>query len=141
MKEEEKRSGSAHKRIGEMAGGTAAECAMVCCCCPCAVMHLLVLAVYKVPTGLCRKIWRKKKRERLLRKKKKQEDSWKSMKNNKNILFGAYDDDDDDDKKFDGKDDDGLREAADFETEMWDRFYGAGFWRAPSQREEDEQKK
>ncbi|XP_049409738.1 uncharacterized protein LOC125872960 [Solanum stenotomum] len=139
MKEEEKekRSCSTHKRIGEVAGGTAAECAMVCCCCPCTVMHLLVLAVYKVPTGLCRNIWRKKKQERLLRKKKKEEDSWKSMKNNKNVYLGAYDEDDGDREKFDGEDDDGVREAADFETEMWDRFYGAGFWRTLSQREED----
>lgn len=72
-----------------------------------------------------------------MRKKKKQEDSSKSMKNNKNILLGAYDDVGDGEKKFDGRDEDGVREAADFETEMWDRFYGAGFWRAPSQREAD----
>lgn len=56
------------------------------------------------------------------------------MKSNKNVYLGAYDDDH---KKFDGEDDDGVREAADFETEMWDRFYGTGFWRTPSQREED----
>lgn len=72
------------------------------------------------------------------KKKKKEEDSWKSMKNNKNVYLGAYDDDDNDDqKKFDGEADNGVREAADFETEMWDRFYGAGFWRTLSQREED----
>lgn len=138
MKEEEEekqRSGSTHKRIGEVVGGTAAECAMVCCCCPCAVMHFLVLAVYKVPTGLCRKMWRKKKRKRLLRNKKKEEDSWKAMKKNKSDLLGVYNE-----EEFDGEDDgdyDGVREAADFETEMWDRFYGAGFWRTPSQKEAD----
>ena len=31
--------------------------------------------------------------------------------------------------------DDGCTEAVDMENEMWDRFYGTGFWRSPSQRE------
>ncbi|KAJ8559694.1 hypothetical protein K7X08_003752 [Anisodus acutangulus] len=99
--EEEKRSCSTHKRI-----------------------------VYKVPMGLCRKMWRRKKKERLLKKKKKDEDLWKSMKNNnKNGFIGEYGNDD--------GDDDGVREVVEFETEMWDRFYRAGFWRTPSQRQED----
>ncbi|KAB8709318.1 hypothetical protein FH972_026398 [Carpinus fangiana] len=36
------------RRIREVAGGTAAECPAICCC-PCSVMKLLILAVYKVP--------------------------------------------------------------------------------------------
>ncbi|CAN4099055.1 unnamed protein product [Withania somnifera] len=129
---EEKKSYSTHKRMGEVAGGTVAECAMVCCCCPCTVMHFLVLAVYKVPTEIFRKIGRKKKQERLLMKKKEGYASWKSMKNNKKFDGG------DKKKKFDGEDDDdGVRDVADFEMEMWDQFYGAGFWRTPSYREED----
>lgn len=62
------------------------------------------------------------------KKKRKEEDSWKSMKNNGDVDGG--------DEEFDGGYDDGVREVADFETEMWDRFDGAGFWRAPSQRED-----
>lgn len=49
--------------------------------------------------------------------------------------LGAYDDGDE--EEHGGEDDGRVREVADFETEMWDRFYGAGFWRTPSQREED----
>lgn len=132
-KEDEKRSGSQHKRIGEVAGGTAAECAMVCCCCPCTVLHFLILALYKVPAGLCRKAWRnKKKRKKLLTKQKNIDDS-----------LGVYYTDDE--KEFDagnGDDDDhdrGSPETAEFESEMWNRFYGGtGFGRSSSQREEQQ---
>ncbi|KAG6432742.1 hypothetical protein SASPL_104328 [Salvia splendens] len=41
-------------------GQTAGECAALCCCCPCAVVDVLVLAVYRLPTG----IWRKKQRSK-----------------------------------------------------------------------------
>ncbi|KAK3020144.1 hypothetical protein RJ639_003252 [Escallonia herrerae] len=58
------KDGRNRDRIGEVAGGTAAECAAVCFCCPCAVVNLLVLAVYRVPVGLCRKAWRRRKRKR-----------------------------------------------------------------------------
>ncbi|KAI9073010.1 hypothetical protein K1719_044677 [Acacia pycnantha] len=40
---------------GEVAGGTAAECTAIFCCLPCTVMDMVVLVVYKVPAGLCRK--------------------------------------------------------------------------------------
>ncbi|KAG2272253.1 hypothetical protein Bca52824_066808 [Brassica carinata] len=33
----------------EFCGGTTASCAAVCCCCPCGLVNLLVLAIYKVP--------------------------------------------------------------------------------------------
>ncbi|KAL3535999.1 hypothetical protein ACH5RR_004460, partial [Cinchona calisaya] len=52
------------KRVAEVLGGTAAECAAICCCCPCGLVNLLVLAVYKVPAGLCRKALRKKRQRR-----------------------------------------------------------------------------
>ncbi|KAL4576846.1 hypothetical protein LXL04_012946 [Taraxacum kok-saghyz] len=55
-------------RLAEVAGGTTAECAAVVCCFPCTVVHFLVLAVYKVPAGLCRKALRKKRRRRLKKK-------------------------------------------------------------------------
>ncbi|KAK3225281.1 hypothetical protein Dsin_005143 [Dipteronia sinensis] len=54
------------KKFGETVGGTATECTVVCCCCPFTVMNLLVLAVYKVQAGLCKKAWRRqRKRQRL----------------------------------------------------------------------------
>ncbi|KAE8056913.1 hypothetical protein FH972_013645 [Carpinus fangiana] len=58
------------QRIGEVAGGTATKCATICCCCPCSVMNLLVLTVYKVPAGLRREAWKHRKRQRLIKKKK-----------------------------------------------------------------------
>ncbi|TKY66997.1 hypothetical protein E2542_SST09888 [Spatholobus suberectus] len=56
-----------HKRrgVGEVAGGAAADCAAVCCCCPCAVLNLVVLAVYRVPAGLVKKAAHKRRRRRL----------------------------------------------------------------------------
>ncbi|XP_062172130.1 uncharacterized protein LOC133877750 [Alnus glutinosa] len=131
------------RRLGEMAGGTAAECAAVCCCCPCSVMNLLVLAVYKVPAGLCRKAWKQRKRHRLIK-----------MKNQKHMTTGLLPhrpgsavvgptcaeleaemkrpigvEDEDEDMG------DGGTDAVDLEKEMWDRFFAGGFWRSPSQRE------
>nr|GLL37350.1 uncharacterized protein LOC109173786 [Ipomoea trifida] len=65
--------GRAHRPVGEFAGGTAAECAMVCCC-PCAVLDFLVFAFYRVPVGMCRKAWRRIKQKRLLMKRRKMEE-------------------------------------------------------------------
>ncbi|KAL0370244.1 UNVERIFIED_CONTAM: hypothetical protein Sangu_0342500 [Sesamum angustifolium] len=62
----EAKNGSSNGRWSRI-GETAGECAAVCCCCPCGMVHLLILAVYRLPAGL----WRKKKRERLLKKKRK----------------------------------------------------------------------
>ncbi|KAE8037643.1 hypothetical protein FH972_010216 [Carpinus fangiana] len=136
------------RRIGEVAGGTAAECAAICCCCPCSVMNLLVLAVYKVPAGLCRKAWKQRKRQRMIIKKKppKQKMMTTGLLSHRpgsavvgptRAEFGAAemmkrpsgDEDKEDDEKGDG-----ATEAVDLEKEMWDRFFG-GFWRNPSQRE------
>ncbi|XP_027178147.1 uncharacterized protein LOC113777312 [Coffea eugenioides] len=120
------------RTIGEVAGVTTAECAAVCCCCPCAVMHLLILAVYKVPKGLCKKAWKKNKRKRLLKKKKK------NLEENKSGPNGTHHDDDE--SSSDDYDDNqkgvGVMDAVDLDSEMWDRFYGAGFWRSHSQRED-----
>ncbi|GAB2272601.1 hypothetical protein Dimus_007423 [Dionaea muscipula] len=63
-----KSSSTGSQRFAEVAGGTAAECAAVCCCCPCGIVDLLVLAVYKVPAGLCRKALRSRRRRRLIKK-------------------------------------------------------------------------
>ncbi|XP_021800058.1 uncharacterized protein LOC110744399 [Prunus avium] len=124
-------------RVGEVAGGAAAECAAVCCCCPCSVMNLLILTVYKVPRGLCRKAWAhsKKKRRRVAQKKG-------LLQPRPNGLAGGVLYKDDVDVKRDADDDgdvkksDAESEGADLlEKEMWARFYEAGFWRSTSQRE------
>lgn len=125
------------KKFGEVAGGTAAECTAVCCCCPCSVMELLVLALYKVPTGLCKKAWRRRKRQRL-------------MKKNPRLLLGTAEGgptreevEAELDRMVgkggpDGGDEDnnnGCTETVEMDNEMWKRFYGTGFWRSPSQGE------
>jgi hypothetical protein len=121
--------------FGEVAGGTAAGCAAVCCCCPCTVINLLVLAVYKVPVSLCRKA---KKRQRLRRKQKERsllsrassglsrDEGWE--KEAREIMEKG--------KCCDqhNHDPNGETDAVDLEKEMWDQFYNTGFWRSPSQR-------
>ncbi|KAJ8565209.1 hypothetical protein K7X08_007785 [Anisodus acutangulus] len=62
------RGGFRKARFAEVAGVTAAECTAVFCCCPCGLVNLLVLAVYKLPAGLCRKALRRKRRRRLMKK-------------------------------------------------------------------------
>ncbi|GKU98920.1 hypothetical protein SLEP1_g11855 [Rubroshorea leprosula] len=42
----------------------------VCYCCSCTMMELLVLGFYKVPTGLCKKVWKKRKHRQILKMKK-----------------------------------------------------------------------
>ncbi|CAN4119131.1 unnamed protein product [Withania somnifera] len=139
IKENESGSGRGgqNKRIGEVAGGTTAECAIVCCCCPCTVLNFLLLVMYKVPAGLCRKVWRNRKRKKVLKKKN-------NIDNDCNGVY--YTDDHKDYFDLGGgniNDDDcdgGSTETAKFETEMWHRFHrGVGFGRSSSQREEEEQ--
>ncbi|WMV56243.1 hypothetical protein MTR67_049628 [Solanum verrucosum] len=92
---------------------------MVCCCCPCTVLHFLLLALYKVPTGLCRKAWRNKKRKKVLKKKN-------NINNSPDVFYtddGDYYihvDKDCSDVTGDGDNHDGRSsETAEFETEIW----------------------
>ncbi|KAG2272254.1 hypothetical protein Bca52824_066809 [Brassica carinata] len=114
----------------EFCGGTTASCAAVCCCCPCGLVNLLVLADPSAAS-----------------------DQREVFQNSEFAIHpvdsnDVSDEDDDDflDLKYFGKSAAaGL--ATDYETdeddeavlalekEMWNRFYGAGFWRSPSQRE------
>ncbi|KAI3461229.1 hypothetical protein Pfo_017892 [Paulownia fortunei] len=123
-------TGGSWSRMGETTG----ECAAVCCCCPCAMMDLLILAVYRLPTGL----WRKKKRKRLLTKRRKS--SSEDRKNRrKSNSFGFYTDEEEEEEEESGEGEDyrGKNDAVEWDNEMWERFYGAGFWRSASQREDD----
>ncbi|KAI3443348.1 hypothetical protein Pfo_000013 [Paulownia fortunei] len=124
------RGGRRKVRLAEVAGGTTAECAAVCCCCPCGLVNLLVLAVYKVPAGLCRKALRRKRHLRLMKKgllpprkcgcdeKEVQVHPVTSPLAMVNAMESVSDN----------------KEVIELEKEMWDKFYGAGFWRSPSQR-------
>ncbi|XVF19589.1 hypothetical protein REPUB_Repub11eG0123900 [Reevesia pubescens] len=122
--EEDQKKG---KKVGEVVGGTTAECAAVCCCCPCSVMNLLILGLYKVPTGLCKKAWKRRKRQRLMKKNQglfldpaKGESTRAEMEAELDRIVG----------KGAG---DGCNGVVDFEKEMSDRFGGTGFWRSCSQ--------
>ncbi|XP_059296147.1 uncharacterized protein LOC132049392 [Lycium ferocissimum] len=125
-------------RFAEVAGGTTAECAAVACCCPCGIVNLLVLAVYKVPAGLCRKALRKNRRNRLMKKGLLPASAAKGHCSCDEVelihtypisspiaVVGGGGNLESDDK-----------DAVELEKEMWDKFYGAGFWRSPSQRSE-----
>ncbi|XP_051131182.1 uncharacterized protein LOC127251504 [Andrographis paniculata] len=118
-------------RLAEVAGGTTAECAAVACCCPCGLVHLFVLAAFKLPAGLCRKALRRRRRRRQIQNagllappRKCSCDDSVMMHihpvSNPAAMVNAIDSDN--------------SEVIELEKEMWDRFYGAGFWRSPSQR-------
>ena len=62
------KKGKERRQIAEEVGGTTAECAAICYCCLCSLVNLVILTLYKVPAGLCKKAW---KRHRLLKMKKK----------------------------------------------------------------------
>ncbi|XP_015055205.1 uncharacterized protein LOC107001746 [Solanum pennellii] len=123
-------------RLAEVAGGTTAECAAVACCCPCGIANLLVLAVYKVPAGLCRKALRKNRRDRLMKKgllpatgsghcscDEMELHAYQISSPIAMVGAGAGNLATD-------------KDALELEKEMWDKFYGTGFWRSPSQRSE-----
>ncbi|KAF5823478.1 hypothetical protein HanRHA438_Chr01g0039721 [Helianthus annuus] len=129
---------SSKHRFAEFAGGTTAECAVVCCCIPISLVNLFVLAVYGVPAGLFRKAMRRKRRRRVLKK---------------GLVI-----DDGDLSGYDRSSCDGAEllirydaaemligspvmkpvvvdsDVIELENEMWGRFYGTGFWRSVSQR-------
>ncbi|KAL8517611.1 hypothetical protein ACS0TY_015747 [Phlomoides rotata] len=119
--------------MAELAGGTTADCAAVCCCCPCGLVNLVVLAVYKVPAGLCRKALRRKRHRRLMKKGGLpprrcgcDEEFFELHPVASHIsMVSALESLPED------------REVIELEKEMWDKFYGAGFWRSPSQRSDD----
>ncbi|GMN39612.1 hypothetical protein TIFTF001_008845 [Ficus carica] len=135
--------GGSSRRLAEVAGGTAAECAAVCCCCPCGLLNLLVLAVYKIPAGLCRRAMRKKRRRRvtkkggalppplppppppLCRRRGDENEIWQKIHpvtTGNGVVLACSENEND-------------KEVEELEKEMWERFYSTGFWRSPSQRE------
>ncbi|XP_057782070.1 uncharacterized protein LOC131000271 [Salvia miltiorrhiza] len=104
-------------RVGETTG----DCAAVCCCCPCAVVHLLVLAVYRLPAG----IWRKHRRKRLLSK---------TTDNKLEINRRQSAADERGGECMHGGEN---YDAVGWDNEMWRRFYWGGFWRSDSRGADD----
>ena len=120
------------RSAAELAGGTTADCAAVCCCGPCAVVNLVVLAVYRVPAGLCRKAIKRNRLRRLMKKGGIpprrcgcDEEFFELHPISSHVsMVSAMDSLPED------------IQVVELEKEMWDKFYGAGFWRSPSQRTE-----
>ncbi|XVE61356.1 hypothetical protein DITRI_Ditri06bG0032900 [Diplodiscus trichospermus] len=123
-------------QFGEVCGGTTAECAAVFCCCPCGIANLLVLAIYKVPAGLCRRALRQKRLRKLQKKRLLQQRNHRGDCEYDDTEFQIHPvvrlEDFFQDKQVSEEDEKAVMEL---EKEMWQRFYGTGFWRSPSQRE------
>lgn len=131
--------------VGEVIGGTTAECVAVCCCCPCGlVFNILLLTLYKVPLGLCRRMlrrWRRRKmiKERMLplpTSKRRHHCSCGCCDvNGLRIVHPMCANDNSDIKQLHSFAVQPDKDALALEKEMWDRFYGTGFWRSSSRRE------
>ncbi|RDX84687.1 hypothetical protein CR513_34223, partial [Mucuna pruriens] len=127
-------------RLGEAVGGTAA----VCCCFSFGLANMLYLAMYKVPLSLCQLALRKKRRRQLQGLK----DGLVAPR--RTCSCGCCDDiiggggrvyplccDDEDAAVLRSRSSvEKDKEVVALEKEMWDRFYGSGFWRSPSQRDD-----
>ncbi|GMG98387.1 hypothetical protein Nepgr_000227 [Nepenthes gracilis] len=117
--------------VAEVAGGTAAECVAICCCCPCLLIGCLILTIYKVPTGICRRMLRKHHQKRLLKKQG-------LLHHQTSRSISCFDElpEADDLKVFEmiKISIDGSAEAIDLDNKMWEQFHNTGFWRSSSQR-------
>ncbi|KAK7375208.1 hypothetical protein VNO78_35901 [Psophocarpus tetragonolobus] len=121
------------RRASEVAGNATAECAAVCCCLPCTVMDLLLLAAYKLPAGLVKKAIRKRKRRLLQKKKNKTQallDHGPVNRDNHGLGLGPTL------EEYLAKEAaaEEKLEALRLEEEMWAQFNSTGFWRSASQR-------
>ncbi|CAH2060879.1 unnamed protein product [Thlaspi arvense] len=124
------------RKVGEVAGGAAAECAAVWCCCPCAVVNLVVLAVYKVPAAVCKKAWRRSKRRHFMRKRHGLLASAAAEGSQSTVHARLKEEDPTAEIVFEESGANcELNDAVMLDNEMLERFYGAGFWRSPSQRD------
>uniref|UniRef100_A0A7N0USZ5 Uncharacterized protein n=1 Tax=Kalanchoe fedtschenkoi TaxID=63787 RepID=A0A7N0USZ5_KALFE len=126
--------GKKKRRCGEVMGGATAECTAVVCCCPFAVMDALVLALYKAPRGMCRKAIEKKRRRTRNRRLLKLRESGEGPGGKKDesvvVVVGG--------KPATEEATDGEAAAMEaVDLEMYDKFYGTGFWRSCSQRSSD----
>ncbi|KAG9441373.1 hypothetical protein H6P81_017227 [Aristolochia fimbriata] len=126
---------STGSKIAETAGNTAAECAAVCCCCPCGLLDLVVTTFVKLPGGLCHRAIRNSRRRRrakrigqggALRRPEMEEESDRRM------IFPI------DDIVPWSPDRSPSIVVLEVENEMWTKFYNNGFWRSISERERPE---
>ncbi|CAJ2632202.1 hypothetical protein L195_g045289 [Trifolium pratense] len=132
--------------VGEVVGGTAAECVAVCCCCPLTLADFLLLTIYKIPVGLYRKMLRKRRRRRVIKEgllqleQKQRKCSCGCCEDVNGVprIYPMCINDASDIKRLQyssESDNDDDEDAIALEKEMWERFYSAGFWRSSSRRE------
>ncbi|KAJ3674559.1 hypothetical protein LUZ60_005175 [Juncus effusus] len=112
-------------RVAETVGGTAAGCAAVCCCCPCAVVEFVILATVKLPAGVYKRV-KRARRKKLIARRKREMGNVEGAKSLKEEVEAEAEE----------AEKPKPEEIAAMEREMFKRFYGAGFWRSPSQRSE-----
>ncbi|XP_039000402.1 uncharacterized protein LOC120126218 [Hibiscus syriacus] len=121
-----RRSSSA---FGEVCRRATAECAVICCCFPLETAKVLVLAIYKIPAGICSRAI-SKVQQRKLRKKGSVEPC-----NRKGGCGCGCDDDRDFQiqtvERVDSSEE-SQKAVKELEKEMLKKFYGSGFWRSPS---------
>ncbi|KAK8918562.1 hypothetical protein KSP39_PZI021178 [Platanthera zijinensis] len=141
--------------VAEIAGGKTAECAAILCCCPCGLLDLLILAVVRLPAGLCRKALRKRFLRRRTKRAKLLESS-SGLNSESSVGSGSGTGSDGCSSAFGSSSDDEFAEFAGFrgtvvmvvgdsfpakspsaevielEEEVWSKFYSSGFWRSPS---------
>ncbi|KAL1369346.1 hypothetical protein HN51_023451 [Arachis hypogaea] len=133
---------SAGTKIGEVIGGATA----VCCCFPIGLANVVFLAIYKVPAGLCRQALEKRKQRRRLRQARKEGlyppnrcYSYALDEEFGGKFFGRGGGGEEDvakklkDEKLEEEMID--KEVMELEKEMWETFYGTGFWRSCSKRD------
>ncbi|KAL2331863.1 hypothetical protein Fmac_019444 [Flemingia macrophylla] len=117
-------------RVGEVAGNATAECAAVCCCVPCALLDMVVLAAYKVPAGLVKKALLKRENKKQLKHKRKNTNA--ALLDNGPTASAPNDAGPrptlEDHLALD------LVQDSNLEQDMWAQFNGTGFWRSTSQR-------
>ncbi|GKU91115.1 hypothetical protein SLEP1_g5032 [Rubroshorea leprosula] len=122
-------------RFAEVCGAAAAECTAVCCCCPIGIMEFLVLAIYKVPAGLCRRALRSKRRQQLLKNGMLQPQQRRSQCGCDETELHIHSVVCHDELDTLPRSEEADKAVVELEKEMWETFYGAGFWRSASQRE------
>ncbi|PKU81380.1 uncharacterized protein LOC110092631 [Dendrobium catenatum] len=147
-------------RFAELAGGKTAECAAICCCCPCGLISLIILAVVRLPAGLLHRVLRKRILLRRSKKKAKLLSSSSEWNSGSSLGSGSDNRSSGSSNKIGSFSDEefaefpGLRSAlvmvvgdswpvrspsaelVQLEKDVWSKFCNSGFWRSPSQRED-----
>lgn len=131
--------GNGCTRFAESAGETAAECAAICCCCPCGLVNLLAVVTVRLPAVLARKTLRL--RRKLHRNKGSilwTESSALGDGDGFSANGGTLLTEGGGEQLWQGRSP--SEEVSEVEKIMQASFYGAGFWRSPSQITEKEEK-